>query len=132
MKQFICSFFFCTIMSFCYSQSQSDMNVKASTNFQKAEAELNTVYKKILKEYKSDTVFIINLKKAQQIWIQFRNAEMNAKFPNKEPGYYGSVLPLCWNSYKQELTEERIKKLKIWLTGIEEGDTCSGSVKMKN
>ena len=132
MKQFMCSFFFCTIMSFCYSQSQSDMNVKASNNFQKAEAELNTVYKKILKEYKSDTAFIINLKKAQQIWIQFRNAEMNAKFPNKESGYYGSVLPLCWNFYKQELTEERIKKLKIWLTGIEEGDACSGSVKTKN
>ena len=132
MKQFICSFLLCTIMNFCYSQSQSDMNLKASNNFQKADAELNTVYKKILKEYKTDTAFIINLKKAQQIWIQFRNAEMNAKFPNKEPGYYGSILPLCWNAYKQELTEERIKKLKIWLTGIEEGDTCSGSVKMKN
>lgn len=132
MKQFVCYFFFCIILSVCYSQSQVDMNLKASNNFQKAEAELNAVYKEILKEYKSDTAFIINLTKAQKIWIQFRNAEMNTKFPNKEPGYYGSVLPLCWNSYKQQLTEERIKKLKIWLTGIEEGDACSGSVKMKN
>ena len=58
MKQFICTFFFCTIISFSYSQSQSDMNLKASNNFEKADAELNTVYKKILKEYKSDTVFV--------------------------------------------------------------------------
>jgi hypothetical protein len=31
----------------------------------------------------------------------------------------------------KELTEERIKKLNIWLVGIPEGDACNGSVKMK-
>lgn len=36
---------------------------------------------------------------------------------------------MCRVSYLLELTEERTKKLKIWLTGIPEGDICSGSVK---
>jgi hypothetical protein len=31
----------------------------------------------------------------------------------------------------KELTEERIKKLSIWLVGIQEGDVCNGSVKIK-
>jgi hypothetical protein len=34
--------------------------------------------------------------------------------------------------YLTELTEERIKKLKIWLKGIKEGDVCIGSVKLQN
>ena len=30
-----------------------------------------------------------------------------------------------------ELKIESIRKLKLWLTGIEEGDVCTGSVKIK-
>ena len=56
---------------------------------------------------------------------------MLAKFPKREPGYYGSIQPTCWSNYLQELTEERTKRLKIWLTGIEEGNMCSGSVNIK-
>jgi len=33
--------------------------------------------------------------------------------------------------YLTELTEERTKKLKMWLTGIDEYDACSGSIKAK-
>jgi hypothetical protein len=39
---------------------------------------------------------------------------------------------MCLSNYKKELTDERIRKLKIWLIGIDEGDACSGSVKIKN
>jgi uncharacterized protein YecT (DUF1311 family) len=85
-----------------------------------------------LKEYTEDTAFIKNLKAAQRIWVQFHDAEMKAKYPDREDAYYGSVQPMCWYSYKTELTEERTKKLKIWVTGIEEGDVCSGSVKTKD
>ena len=107
------------------------MNQKAHKDFQKADKELNTVYQKILQEYKSDTAFIKNFKKAQKIWVQLRDAEMNAKYPTRKEGY-GSVEPMCWSMYLEELTVERTKDLKIWLDGIEEGDVCSGSVKIKN
>nr|WP_207765264.1 lysozyme inhibitor LprI family protein [Solitalea longa] len=108
------------------------MNEKAAKEYQKTDKELNTVYQKVLKEYSADTAFVKNLKIAQRIWIQFRDAEMLAKYPNREDGYYGSMQPICWFAYKTELTLDRIKKLKVWLAGTEDGDGCSGSVKIKN
>jgi hypothetical protein len=56
---------------------------------------------------------------------------MKARYPDNASSY-GSVFPMCWFSYLRELTEERIKKLKVWVTGIEEGDVCTGSVKIKS
>lgn len=117
--------------SFCFSQKQVEMNQKANKNYEQADKALNDTYQKILTEYKSDIEFIKNLKTAQRAWIQFRDAEMKARYPDREPGYYGSIQPMCWSMYLKELTEERNKKLKRWLTGIEEGDACSGSVKAK-
>jgi uncharacterized protein YecT (DUF1311 family) len=41
-------------------------------------------------------------------------------YPDREDGYYGSIQPVCWNMYLTELTQERTKKLRIWLTGIKD------------
>jgi hypothetical protein len=57
---------------------------------------------------------------------------MKAKYPHREDGYYGSVQPMCWYMYITDLTDDRTKKLKAWLTRIEEGDVCAGSVKTKD
>jgi uncharacterized protein YecT (DUF1311 family) len=132
MKKFLIFTSFFLISNFCIGQTQLEINTEANTEYQKADKELNSTYKKILKEYSTDLVFIKNLKIAQNIWIKFRDAEMNMKYPEKEPRYYGSIFPTCWSMYMTELTKKRIKELKIWLTGIPEGDACSGSVKMKN
>lgn len=132
MKKIILSLFFCLTFGFSFGQTQGQMTQEAGNNYAKADKELNTVYQRILSEYKSDTVFIKNLKTAQRLWIQFRDAEMKAKYPDREEHHYGSVQPMCWNEYLTDLTEERIKKLRVWLTGISEGDACQGSVKLKN
>jgi hypothetical protein len=60
----------------------------------------------------------------------FRNAELKVKYPETESGYYGSVYPMCVSIYLEKLTSERVKTLKGWIDGIEEGDVCRGSVKM--
>ena len=62
-------------ITFCFGQSQGEMNGDAAKNYQKADKELNSVYQKILKEYSEDTLFIKNFKNAQRIWVQFRDAE---------------------------------------------------------
>jgi len=121
--------FFITLT--CFSQTQSDLNKKANEAFQTADNELNVIYKKILSDYKTDTLFIKNLKASQRIWITFRDAELKVKYPETESGYYGTVYPMCASIYLEKLTEDRIKKLKEWLDGIEEGDVCIGSVKNK-
>ena len=124
--------FFCVFISLTtFGQTQLQMNQGANSSYLKADKELNVVYGKILNEYKADTAFIKNFKASQRIWIQFRDAEMKAMYPDRESGYYGSIQPTCWSSYLTELTKERTKKITIWLVGIEEGDACSGSVKSK-
>jgi uncharacterized protein YecT (DUF1311 family) len=115
-----------------FGQSQSAMNTDQSNRLQHADKELNTVYRKILKQYSSDAVFIKNLKAAQRIWLQLRDADIKMKYPDRPDGYYGTAQPMCEANYRTELTQLRTKTLNVWLTGIEEGDVCAGSVKMKN
>ncbi|RNC85664.1 MAG: DUF1311 domain-containing protein [Balneola sp.] len=119
--------FFCTVSSF--GQTQTQMNKEAAEAYKIADAELNQVYQKILQEYSSDSSFVEALKVSQRNWIEYRDSELRLKYPEKEQGFYGSVYPMCISYYMTELTTERIEKLQIWLTGIEEGDVCAGSVK---
>jgi len=118
--------------TFSIAQTQYELNMNAKKKYEEADKELNEVCKKILNKYKTDPDFIKNLKKAQKLWVQLRDTEMEVKFPKRESGYYGSVQPMCWTMYKEELTRERIKILNVWLDGIEEGDVCSGSIKQKD
>ena len=134
MKKFFLLFICSCSFLMGIAQSQMEMNQEAAATYKAADKELNVVYQKILnfKEYSDDAEFIANLKQSQRIWIQFRDAEMNMMFPHKdETNYYGSIFPMCWNIQLTKLTEERTKTLKIWLEGIEEGDACSGSIKVK-
>ncbi|PSG88157.1 lysozyme inhibitor LprI family protein [Aurantibacter aestuarii] len=131
MKQliFIISLSF-SLVSF--SQTQMEMNQDAHLEYQKADKELNRVYQAILTEYKSEPLFIERLKVAQRLWINFRDAELDMRFPKTDKGYYyGSVYPMCVSLILKEMTEERTKKLMVWLDGIEEGEMCLGSIKMK-
>lgn len=112
----------------CIAQTQAEMNQDAYGLFQYADKELNEVYVKILTHYKEDTIFIENLIKAQRLWVQFRDAELNIKFPAYPDNHYGSMLPMCRAFYLKEITENRTETLKVWLD-VEELDACNGSVK---
>ncbi|MBB6609432.1 DUF1311 domain-containing protein [Pontibacter sp. Tf4] len=122
---------FVLFTAYSFGQTQAEMNEEAYASYQKADKELNEVYKKILVDYKSDAVFINNLRESQRIWITFRDAELNMKYPKREVGYYGSIHPICRASYLEELTRERTEQLRKWLAGVEEEDACTGSVRLK-
>lgn len=122
--------FFTSLVS--VSQTQQEMNMTAKQAYIKSDKELNDVYQNILSEYKNDTLFIEKLKKSQRLWILFRDAELDMKFPKKNKGInYGSVYPMCVSYYLKSLTEQRTQTLEVWLTGIEEGELCKGSVKLR-
>lgn len=125
-------FLLCSSISICTAQTQYEMNTDAGAKYQAADKKLNILYQEILKEYAVDTAFIRNLKVSQRIWIQFRDAEMKMKYPDRPDGYYGSVFPMCWAEYLTQLTQERINTLQEWHDGTPEGDVCCGSVKRKN
>ncbi len=109
MKRFF-SLLTIVLISHCsFAQTQMEINEDAHRQLDKADQELNRVYKEVLKEYKGDTIFIKNLKIAQLQWIKIRDAEMDMMYPEREYGYSGSMHPMCWSFYKKELTDERIK-----------------------
>ena len=113
-----------------FAQTQTEMNIESDNQYLKVDKELNVVYNQILKKYSSDKVFLKKLKISQNLWVKFRDAEAEAKFPAEEKRYeYGSVFPLCYNSFLEELTKHRISELKKWLEGYEDGDICNGSIK---
>lgn len=121
---------FLTFNLSCFSQTQAEMNKEASAEFNESDKQLNEIYKTILSEYKTDTFFVENLKKSQRIWIQFRDAEMEMKYPNYPEKIYGSIHPTCRAFYLKELTDNRIKTLNIWVSGTAEGEVCNGSVRI--
>ncbi|HED33095.1 MAG TPA: DUF1311 domain-containing protein [Gammaproteobacteria bacterium] len=112
------------------ANTQSEMNHCKGISFEKADAELNRVYKLIRKVYKNDKEFLSGLKKSQLIWIKLRDADMEMRFPSESEQYqYGSAFPMCHSVIEKTLTLQRIEYLKQWLEGIEEGDVCSRSIK---
>ena len=129
--KYILSLVFCFFCFFGFSQTQAELNMMQYDSYKKTDKKLNEVYQAILKEYKSDTEFIKNLRASQRIWITFRDAEVKVKFPDREDGYYGSIHPLCVSLYLEDLTKDRISTLNLWLKGSEEGDACSGSINVK-
>jgi uncharacterized protein YecT (DUF1311 family) len=133
MKHFakiLCVVMILLMFNFAFAQTQLEDNNKENKAYLKANKELTTVYNKVLKEYKAEVEFIKEFKNAQRIWLQLRDAEVKAKYPTRKTGGYGSIHPMCVSGYLKELTEERTKKLKVWLDGREGGDGCSNSIKV--
>jgi uncharacterized protein YecT (DUF1311 family) len=116
-----------------WSQTQAEMSQDACVKYNKADAEMNAVYRQVLAKYKSEIVFAAKLKTAQRAWIAFRDAHLESLYPEpNKPHAYGSVNPMCRCGALTALTADRTKQLKQWLSGIEEGDVCGGSVRMRN
>ena len=130
MKKIILGSILCVLFINLLGQTQVEMNTKAKAEYEKADKDLNQVYQRLMQEYKNDTVFIKSTKEAQRQWVKFRDAQVKMKYPPYRDAVE-SVLPICRNYYLRELTNNRIKEIMEWLDGIEEGDVCSGSIKIK-
>jgi uncharacterized protein YecT (DUF1311 family) len=117
------------VVSIAQTQDKDPTTEESVQGLKDAETELNNVFNQVLKMYKSEAVFIKNIKEAQELWTKFRAAELKAKFPGS-PGEYGSVYQMCVNDYLTELTHQRIIRLKTWIKGTYQGDVCSGSVRI--
>jgi len=114
-----------------FSQIQSGLNQNICQKYKQSDSTLNSFYKKILKEYSTDTLFISKLKIAQNKWILSRDADLAALYPDTAHEAYGSANLMCRCVFLTSKTDERIKYLKQWIEKTEEGDMCSGSVKIK-
>lgn len=100
-------------------------------SYAKSDAQMNRLYKQILVEYRKDTLFITKFRTAQRAWLAFRDAHYSSRFPDPNPGAYGSVISTCRCQELDEMTISRVDQLERWVRHAEEGDVCSGSIKLK-
>jgi uncharacterized protein YecT (DUF1311 family) len=115
-------------------QDQMELTEKACSDYKKADAEMNSIYRKVLAENKKDRLFVQKMRAAQRAWVAFRDAHLESLYPATDKrAAYGSVHPMCHCMELQTLTDERAKVLKVWLDGVgeSEGDVCAGSIKIK-
>jgi len=136
----------CACFSFCFAivssletadasshadaQTQQELNDQACSDYKQADREMNQAYRTILRDYRKDRGFVAAMRKAQVAWIRYRDAHLNSIFPG-DRSQYGSINTMCRCNDLAELTKERTRVLNRWVEGIEEGDVCAGSVKVK-
>jgi len=115
------------------SQTQRASNEDACVRLGQADALLNTTYNQILRGYGRDAAFVRKLKIAQRAWVAYRSAQIEALYPASDKRTaYGTIYPMCRCLALAKLTTSRVEELRKWIEGVEEGDTCSGSIKVKH
>lgn len=110
----------------CYNVAGSQLSItECSKNDADAKDDaLNATYRLIQQQSKGNAVFLKKLKTTQELWIKFRDAQLDALYP--DTSNMGSSFAGCYNSSYSNMTQQRTKELqKLWLAPKKEGDVCS-------
>lgn len=111
-----CLLAFCTLpVSMVHAQSQHEMNQQAFEDFEKADAELNKIYAKVLT--KLDDIGKQKLRAAQRAWVAFRDAQAELDADEMRDG---SAAPLLHSGSRAGTTRKRIADLKEYLKHLED------------
>ena len=132
----ICKHLIICFFSFLLSNNsfaQTEMNRTSSESYKSSILQLEGTINRILALYSNEQDFIEAFKISNRDWSKYRDAQLKMKFPSANPrSAYGSVFQMCYDGYLEELTRIRIKELRAWSDGGQEGDVCIGSVKSKD
>jgi len=107
-----------------WEDTQAGMTEAAEKGADAAEAEMRRVLERLVKEAAGKPEAVAKLRKAQAAWEQYRDAELEVRWPFAERGRYGSVYPMCLADRREALTRERVRALRS-LLGEGEGDACT-------
>lgn len=91
------------------AQTQMELNDQAKARFQRSDAALNQVWKRLTALL--DASVKNKLTQAQLAWIKFRDAEAEARSATVEGG---SMAPMMYWEAKADLTEARTRALEAW------------------
>lgn len=92
------------------AQTQAEMNRTAQNDFKKADAQLNTLYQKVMKILSGKEKHLMI--QAQKDWIKFRDSHCKFEIEQYEGG---SIQPLMYATCLTEKTKQRIADLKAIL-----------------
>ncbi|MGE5569745.1 MAG: lysozyme inhibitor LprI family protein [Rhodospirillales bacterium] len=108
------------------ARSQAELNKCAEEEVMRADEAMNRAYEALLAKAAKNPVAVKKIKAAQQAWLAFREAHLEAVFPAEDKqAAYGAVQPMCASLLRAELAWERAKVLES-MANPEEGDVCSG------
>ena len=85
----------------------------ASDEARRVDAELNSVYRKLLAALSGNRKATAKVKAAQRAWIAYRSAYMDAMYPEKDKQSYGSVFPMEFDLLFASMTRDQIKALLL-------------------
>jgi hypothetical protein len=90
---------------------------------------MKSSYQQLLSKAKGDAIAEKKIMAAQQLWLAFRDAQLEATYPHEDKQReYGSVYPMCVLRLKTELTRERTKMLSKMLNPTE-GEVCDAGLR---
>jgi uncharacterized protein YecT (DUF1311 family) len=103
-------FGFASLEPSAFSQTQVELNHEAAATFERADAQLNDIYKRVLgTAAAADEEREQKLIKAQRAWLVYRDAE--AEFEADEVRG-GTAYSMEYNGARTKLTNERVKALR--------------------
>ncbi len=91
-----------------HAQNQQEMNRQAEQEFNTADAEMTKVYKELVGNMSKQD--LEELKAAQRLWIQFRDAQ--AKYEADLAARGGSLYPTVYDGRRAAITRARTAELK--------------------
>jgi uncharacterized protein YecT (DUF1311 family) len=111
------------------ANSQHDLQACADHEFRRVDADMTQNYQQLLAKAQGDAVAKRKIRAAQQSWLSFRDAQLEAMYPHADkPGEYGSSYPTCALLLKTELTRQRAILLSRMLSPIE-GEVCDAGLR---
>ena len=102
------------------AMSQSEMNICADRDYQKADKALNAAYADLLAVL-SEPGFKSKLRAAQRSWIAFRDNECVFETADNEGG---SIHPMVYSGCLTRLTKERSKAIAALTACQKNAETC--------
>lgn len=108
--------------------TQATMTAQACNELEKNNSEIEQLRQTILKTHREDTRFIAAFNKAQTAWLAYRDAHLEALYP-QAPASYGTSNAMCRCLELKLMTQKRIELLRKWLEPALEGDVCAGSLR---
>jgi uncharacterized protein YecT (DUF1311 family) len=97
----------------CKGNTQSELNACAAGELDRADAELNRVYHQLLKTVEGDKLATTKIKWAEQTWIVYRDAYLEAMYPAEDKqANYGSIYPMEHAELMAKLTRQQTSALK--------------------
>ncbi len=108
--------------------TQATITAQACNELKKTSGEMEQLRQTILKNHRGNTRFIAAFNKAQTAWLAYRDAHLEALYP-QAPASYGTSHAMCRCLVLNLMTQERIETIRKWLIPASEGDVCAGSLR---